>query len=187
MDRSNNDGLRSRETRALKSKIGARGCVDFDVDVDGQSVIVSVSPLGISVSRDLPSGVANAAVSAVEAYARSFPEQMARSLLESARLRRANGEQALAGNAPSEHVKLIAEPHRLPSSGAEFKTSNGVHEIRVLVDSDGSLFFDCDVSVPLADGDGDAAMTAAIDWIIADRERAKGLGLDAELFEELWR
>ena len=59
--------------------------------------------------------------------------------------------------------------------------------MRVLVFEGGGMIDDCDDWRTVTDVDRDSAFTAVLDHIFANREESAALGIDVQLFEELYR
>ncbi len=105
---------------------------------------------------------------------------------EAARLRRLAGNPPIIGASRSRHVSVVGQPEARGDC-VLFHTQGAPMELRVVLFKDGAVVDDCEDWSAVTDVDRDAAFTAVLDHLLANREEAAALGLDVQLFEELYR
>lgn len=105
---------------------------------------------------------------------------------EAARLRRAAGNPPLIGASSARHVSVVGRPQPR-GRNVLFCTQGAPTELRVILLEGGGMIDDCEDWTTVTDVDRHSAFTAVLDHVFANREESTALGIDAQLFEELYR
>jgi hypothetical protein len=164
----------------------ARGDVVFHVDVNGISVTVTSSPLGIGVVDCDDLQAANLAMRSVGNYLCQHKQDEWQWYRVAAALRRQNGAARLAGNSKSERVRLLGSPTRRNEHVVRFGLC--VENVQLSIDliDSRSILDDCDHWESVTDSDRDAALGLVLDFITAHREELAALNVDVDVISEFW-
>jgi hypothetical protein len=119
------------------------GTAIFIVETSDRMVEVSASPLGIGLPPDIPLEPGNAALNIVSDYIREHEAEELDWYRDAARLRRAAGRPALAGNTREPQGQVVGALQRR-ESGAILAVVVSNIEIRVAVSATGGLMDDTD-------------------------------------------
>jgi hypothetical protein len=160
------------------------GHVVFKVRVGEQFLPVIATPNGVGVDQeghDLAS--VSQAMSAVFRFLEQHEAETRGWYLEAARLRRSAGNPSLFRASPSTHVSVLGDP-RCVNGSVVFRTRATSAEVKVMVSKDGSVIHGDDRGVTSADCE--AAIAAVLDHILTNPEEALAIGIDVELFTELY-
>jgi len=164
------------------------GDVTFKVRVGDEVVVGVANPCGVGRRGEITRAnldTTNAAMRAVQQFVKAHRTQMLTLYREAARLRRAAGNPAFAGNTRRGSVRLVGSPTKSASGSFVFAMRAGATEITILLFAEGG-FIDHS-NAELSDQDRDEAFTVCLDYVFAHPNEAAALGMDVVLLDELWR